>query len=190
MVELRLGAALHSRSGCLPRNTPAECNNIIGRNRETNEELATRPVGTRQTLRSGELRAHRFHGPALDAVGRCPAERPLLRGLRESLDRFERVLSRMAGLEDGVVDGLATFTRAVSGATTGVHPCATASSICAPSGSDPFVAAPEPGRKPPLLGPCSTRPRVGRAYVTLARFRAPRPLMKLLAIVINYRTAE
>ncbi len=33
----------------------------------------------------------------------------------ESLDRFERVLRRMAGLEDGVVDGLLSFTRAVSG---------------------------------------------------------------------------
>jgi len=33
----------------------------------------------------------------------------------ESLDRFERVLTRMAGLEDGVVDSLLTFTRAVSG---------------------------------------------------------------------------
>jgi len=90
----------------------------------------------------------------------------------ESLDRFERVLSRMAGLEDGVVDGLATFTRAVSGATTGVHPCATASSICAPSGSDPFVAAPEPGRKPPLLGPCSDSTSRGTCLRYLGALRA------------------
>ncbi|MBI2395467.1 MAG: Dyp-type peroxidase [Deltaproteobacteria bacterium] len=33
----------------------------------------------------------------------------------ESLDRFERVLHRMAGLEDGVVDGLLSFTRAIRG---------------------------------------------------------------------------
>ena len=32
-----------------------------------------------------------------------------------SLDPFERVLRRMAGLDDGVVDGLTRFTRAVSG---------------------------------------------------------------------------
>jgi hypothetical protein len=33
----------------------------------------------------------------------------------ESLDRFERVLRRMAGLDDGIVDRLLSFTRAVSG---------------------------------------------------------------------------
>jgi putative iron-dependent peroxidase len=33
----------------------------------------------------------------------------------ESLDRFERVLRRMLGMEDGVVDALFGFTRAVSG---------------------------------------------------------------------------
>ncbi len=33
----------------------------------------------------------------------------------ESLDRFERILKRMAGLEDGVVDALMTFSRAVTG---------------------------------------------------------------------------
>jgi porphyrinogen peroxidase len=33
----------------------------------------------------------------------------------KSLDRFERVLRRMAGLDDGIVDALLSFTRAVSG---------------------------------------------------------------------------
>jgi len=33
----------------------------------------------------------------------------------ESLDRFERVLQRMAGLDDGIVDGLFAFTRPVTG---------------------------------------------------------------------------
>jgi putative iron-dependent peroxidase len=32
-----------------------------------------------------------------------------------SFDAFERVLTRMAGVDDGVVDGLLHFTRAVSG---------------------------------------------------------------------------
>ena len=32
-----------------------------------------------------------------------------------SLDRFERVLRRMVGEDDGVVDGLFRFTRPVSG---------------------------------------------------------------------------
>ena len=33
----------------------------------------------------------------------------------ESLDRFERVLGRMSGRDDGVVDALLSFTRALSG---------------------------------------------------------------------------
>jgi putative iron-dependent peroxidase len=33
----------------------------------------------------------------------------------ESLDRFERVLRRMAGLDDGIVDGLFTFSRPFTG---------------------------------------------------------------------------
>jgi putative iron-dependent peroxidase len=33
----------------------------------------------------------------------------------ESLDRFERILRRMAGLDDGTVDALLGFTRAVTG---------------------------------------------------------------------------
>jgi putative iron-dependent peroxidase len=32
-----------------------------------------------------------------------------------SLDRYERVLRRMLGLEDGVVDALFSFTRSVTG---------------------------------------------------------------------------
>ena len=34
----------------------------------------------------------------------------------ESLDRYERTLTRMAGLEDGIVDALLGYTRALSGA--------------------------------------------------------------------------
>jgi putative iron-dependent peroxidase len=34
----------------------------------------------------------------------------------ESVDRFERVMRRMAGLDDGTVDGLFTFSRPVTGA--------------------------------------------------------------------------
>jgi putative iron-dependent peroxidase len=32
-----------------------------------------------------------------------------------TLDAYERALRRMAGLDDGIVDGLASFTRACSG---------------------------------------------------------------------------
>ncbi|MGA8033207.1 MAG: hypothetical protein WCB48_12505 [Casimicrobiaceae bacterium] len=34
----------------------------------------------------------------------------------ESLDRFERVMRRTAGLDDGIVDGLFTISRPVNGA--------------------------------------------------------------------------
>lgn len=33
----------------------------------------------------------------------------------ESLDRYERVLRRMVGLEDGIVDGLFSFSRPMTG---------------------------------------------------------------------------
>jgi putative iron-dependent peroxidase len=33
----------------------------------------------------------------------------------ESLDRFEQVLTRMVGHEDGIVDGLFSFTRPTTG---------------------------------------------------------------------------
>ena len=33
----------------------------------------------------------------------------------ESLDRYERVLRRMAGLDDGIVDGLFRFSRPATG---------------------------------------------------------------------------
>lgn len=88
----------------------------IGRDRDSNEELAEAPASAhvkRTAQESFDPPAHilrrsmpyggvREHGLNFVAFG-------------ESLDRFERQLERMAGREDGIPDGILSFTRAVSG---------------------------------------------------------------------------
>jgi putative iron-dependent peroxidase len=89
---------------------------VIGRRVSDNEEMAEAPASAHvkraaqesfdpaafMVRRSMPWGGVREHGLYFVAYG-------------ESLDRFERVLRRMAGLEDGVVDGLLSFTRAASG---------------------------------------------------------------------------
>jgi putative iron-dependent peroxidase len=89
---------------------------LIGRAHDGNEELADAPPSAhvkraaqesfappafmlRRSLPWGDTREHGLYFVAYGAT----------------LDPFERVLRRMAGLDDGIVDGLARFTRAVSG---------------------------------------------------------------------------
>jgi putative iron-dependent peroxidase len=99
------------------RMTVAARAHAIGRDPETNEELADAPASAhvkrteqesfadppghivRRSMPYGGIREH---GLAFVAYG-------------ESLDRFERQLRRMAGRDDGVPDGLLSFSRAVSG---------------------------------------------------------------------------
>jgi porphyrinogen peroxidase len=89
---------------------------IVGRSIETNEELAAAPPSAHVKRSAQES----FEPPAfmlrrsmpyvtLDQSGLCFV------AYGESLDRFERVLRRMLGLDDGVVDALFGFTRPVSG---------------------------------------------------------------------------
>jgi len=89
----------------------------VGRDEETNAELEDAPASAhvkRTAQESFDPPAHivrrsmpyggiREHGLNFVAFG-------------ESLDRFERQLRRMAGQDDGIPDGLLSFTRAVSGA--------------------------------------------------------------------------
>jgi porphyrinogen peroxidase len=89
---------------------------VIGRRLSTNEEMehAPRSAHVKRTAQES------FDPPAFMVRRSMPWGGADRHGLYfvaygESLDRFERVLRRMAGLEDGVVDGLLTFTRAVSG---------------------------------------------------------------------------
>jgi putative iron-dependent peroxidase len=95
---------------------PRERDELIGRDRETNVELADPPPHA-HTRRSQQ---ESFDPPAFMVRRSMP-----FGGLREhglyfvayvaALATFERVLVRMAGLDDGVVDGLFAFSRPVSG---------------------------------------------------------------------------
>ena len=58
----------------------------------------------------------------------------------ESLDRFERQLRRMAGRDDGIVDGLMAFTKAVTGGIIFVRRCWGIGSICGRGASTSSVA--------------------------------------------------
>ena len=100
------------------RMSVAARSGAAGRDLETNEELGDAPVSAhvkrteqesyddppgfilRRSMPYGGIREH---GLNFVAFG-------------ESLDRYERQLRRMAGRDDGVPDGLLSFTRAVSGA--------------------------------------------------------------------------
>jgi len=96
---------------------PAQArDNVVGRARESNEELADAPLSAhvkrtaqesftpaafvlRRSMPYGGIAEHGLYFVAYGA----------------SLDHFERQLRRMAGREDGIVDGLLSFTRAVTG---------------------------------------------------------------------------
>ena len=89
---------------------------IIGRRFEDNEEIPD-AVATAHVKRSAQ---ESFDPPAFMVRRSMPWGTVKEHGLVfvafvENLDRFERVLHRMAGLDDGHVDGLLGFTRAVSG---------------------------------------------------------------------------
>jgi putative iron-dependent peroxidase len=90
---------------------------IIGRSLETNEEI-TDAVTSAHVKRAAQ---ESFDPPAFMVRRSMPFGGVIEHGLYfvayvESLDRFERVLRRMVGLEDDrTVDGLFGITRAVSG---------------------------------------------------------------------------
>ena len=100
----------------LDQLSPRARDHLIGRHHRTNVELAHAPPSAhvkRAAQESFDPEAFMVrrsmpwggvgeHGLAFVAYG-------------HSLDAFERVLRRMAGLDDGIVDGLLQFTRAISG---------------------------------------------------------------------------
>lgn len=90
---------------------------IFGRSRVENLELPDAPVSAHVKRAAQET----FDPPAFMVRRSMPWVSGEDAGLYfvafgESLDRFERVLGRMAGLEDGVVDALLDFTRPLTGA--------------------------------------------------------------------------
>lgn len=95
---------------------PAARDAIIGRSFDTNEEIPD-AVSSAHVKRSAQ---ESFDPPAFMLRRSMPWGTVSEHGLYfvafvSELDKFERVLRRMAGLEDGIVDGLLSITRAVSG---------------------------------------------------------------------------
>ena len=89
---------------------------VVGRHRESNEELSLAPPSAHVKRTAQES----FEPPAFMLRRSMPWGGVLEHGLYfaafvESLDRYERVLRRMAGIEDGTVDALLGYTRALSG---------------------------------------------------------------------------
>jgi putative iron-dependent peroxidase len=89
---------------------------LIGRKQDTNEEMEDAPPSAHVKRSAQES----FDPPAFMVRRSMPFGNIGEHGLYfvaygASLDRFERVLRRMAGLDDGVVDGLLRFSRAVTG---------------------------------------------------------------------------
>lgn len=97
-------------------NDTAARDAIIGRRFDDNEEIPD-AVATAHVKRSAQ---ESFDPPAFMVRRSMPWGTAREHGLYfvafvEGLDRFERVLRRMAGLDDGHLDALFGFTRALSG---------------------------------------------------------------------------
>lgn len=90
---------------------------VIGRRASTNEEIADAPVFAHVKRAAQES----YDPPAFMLRRSMPWGGLHEHGLYfvafgQSFDAFERVLRRMSGADDGIVDGLMTFTRPISGA--------------------------------------------------------------------------
>ncbi len=88
----------------------------IGRRQDTNEEFEEAP----ETAHVKRTAQESYDPPAFVVRRSHPWAEGTRRGLEfiaygESLDRFERILRRMLGLEDSTVDALFDFTRPVTG---------------------------------------------------------------------------
>jgi putative iron-dependent peroxidase len=89
---------------------------VIGRRQESNEELPDAPPSAHVKRTAQES----FEPEAFVLRRSMPYGGIAEHGLYfvaygESLDRFERQLRRMSGRDDGILDGLLSFTRAVTG---------------------------------------------------------------------------
>jgi putative iron-dependent peroxidase len=88
----------------------------VGRHQVTNEEIPDAPASAHVKRTAQES----FDPPAFILRRSMPYGGIAEHGLYfvaygESLDRFERQLRRMAGRDDGVLDGILSFSRAVTG---------------------------------------------------------------------------
>lgn len=112
---LALQRWVHDLDG-FERFSPERRDAIVGRSAQTNEELAGAPPSAHVKRAAQES----FEPEAFMVRRSMPYSAGSENGLAflafgESIERYERVLHRMLGLDDGIVDGLFSFSRAVSG---------------------------------------------------------------------------
>ncbi len=96
--------------------TPEGRNAVIGRDADTNEELKDAPDSAhvkRTAQESFEPEAFMVRRSMAWAGGTRQGLEFL--AYIESLDRFERMMRRMVGEEDGIVDGLFRFSHPITG---------------------------------------------------------------------------
>ena len=98
------------------RHTPAERDNMIGRTKETNEELSAAP-NSAHVKRSAQ---ESFDPEAFMYRRSMPWSQGAAQGLEfiaygHSLDAFDQIMRRMSGQEDGIVDALFTFSKPITG---------------------------------------------------------------------------
>lgn len=97
-------------------HSQAECDAMIGRRRNGNEEMADAPESAHVKRSAQEL----FDPPAFMVRRSQPWATAHEQGLEfiaygRTLDAFERVLRRMAGIEDNIGDALFAFSRPLTG---------------------------------------------------------------------------
>ncbi len=96
--------------------TPDRRDAVMGRRADTNDEIDDAPVSAHVKRSAQES----YDPPAFMVRRSMPWADAHRQGLEfivyiESLDRYERVLRRMVGLDDGIVDALFTFSRPLTG---------------------------------------------------------------------------
>lgn len=102
--------------GRFHKMSPERRNDVIGRDADSNEELEDAPESAHV-----KRTAQESFQPAAFMVRRsmpwATAERQGLEFIAfvESLDRFERMMRRMVGHDDGIADGLFSFSHPVTG---------------------------------------------------------------------------
>jgi putative iron-dependent peroxidase len=102
---------------------PADADNIIGRRRATNEEFEDAPESAHVKRTAQEL----FDPEAFVVRKSMPWSTGDEHGLEfiaygNTLDKYEKMLRRMAGLDDGITDGLFSFSHPLSGGFYWVPP--------------------------------------------------------------------
>jgi putative iron-dependent peroxidase len=102
---------------------PADADNIIGRRLATNEEFEDAPESAHVKRTAQEL----FEPEAFIVRRSMPWSDGEQHGIEfiaygDTLDKYETMLRRMAGLDDGITDGLFTFSHPLTGGYYWVPP--------------------------------------------------------------------